>query len=137
MTKRKKFDIDQVLREFRRKGGGSRHSILRVLGDKLDRYGAAFHKERLQFEDEKEGPRVVDIVQTGTCSFGHVIDDKVHSAGVCEIGGEVLCTSEGCMRSCVHCGRAVCRAHSRTYDDGTYCCHCIWVHYWRALWRLE
>jgi hypothetical protein len=136
MAKRHKIDI--LRSEFRRKGGGSRQTILRLLGGKLDREGAVFHKERLQFEDEKEGPRIVDIVQTNTCSFGHTIDDKVRVAGICEIGGEVLCSTEGCMLRCTYCGAVVCRRiHSSTYGDKTYCQRHKWIHYWRMFWRLE
>jgi len=128
--------IDNLCGEFRRKGGGSRQTILRVLGGKLDKNGSPFRKEHLQFEDEKEGPRVVDVVQTSTCSFGHTIDDKIRVAGICEIGGEVLCATEGCMRQCV-CGAVVCRRHSRTFGEKTYCRPHIWIHYWRMFWRLD
>ena len=86
----KKPKTNRLLGEFRRKGGGARQTTLRVLGDKLDRYGALFQKEHLLFEDAREGPRSVDIVQTNTCSFGHTIDDKIRVAGICDIGGEVL-----------------------------------------------
>lgn len=140
MAKRKRHrptTTDSVIRELRRKGGGSRHSVLRVLGEKLTPQGAAFHKEHVQFEDEKEGPRAVDIVQTNTCSFGHTVDDKVRVAGVCEIGREVVCSTEGCMFRCCHCGAVVCRRHSRTFEEGTYCRRCVWTHYWRSFWRLD
>jgi len=130
-------NVDDLLRELRQKGGGSRRSILRILGNKLGPHGAAFHKEQVQFEDEREGPRSVELVETGTCAFGHTIDDKVRMAGVCEIGGEVLCSTPGCMLQCVHCGGVVCRRHSRTYGDKTYCNRCRWVHYWRTFWRLD
>ena len=79
----------------------------------------------------------MDIVQTGTCSFGHVVDDKVRVAGICEIGHEVLCSSEGCALQCVHCGAVVCCRHSRTYDERTYCRRCKWRHYWRVFWMIE
>ena len=134
---RRQTDIDRVLRELRRKGGGSRHSTLRVLGGKLDPRGAPFHKEHVQFEDDREGPRTIDIVQTGTCSFGHTVDDKVRVAGICEIGKETLCSAEGCQLHCIRCGAVVCRIHSRTYGDKTYCLHCRWFHYWRMFWRLD
>lgn len=81
----KRSNINRLRGEFRRKGGGSRHTTLRVLGGKLDKDGAPFHKEHFQFEDERDGPRIVDVIQTGTCSFGHTIDDKVRVAGVCEL----------------------------------------------------
>jgi len=129
--------INQHLDEFRRKGGGSRQRVLRVLGSKLNRNSAPFHKERLEFEDEQEGPQTVDIVQTGTCSFGHTVDDKVRVAGICEIGGEVLCSTDGCMHQCEYCGAVVCSRHSRRYGDKTYCQRHIWVHYWRKFWRIE
>jgi len=131
------MSLQGVLREMRRKGGGSRHSILRVLGGKLDPRGAPFHKEHVQFEDEREGPRTVDVVETGTCSFGHVVDDKVLVAGICELGGEVVCSTAGCTFVCVHCGAVVCRRHARTYGETTYCNRHRWVHYWRAFWRLD
>ena len=137
MPKRRPFNINRVLRELRRKGGGSRHSTLRVLGGKLDGSGAPFHKEHVQFEDEREGPRTVDIVQTSTCAFGHVVDDKVRAAGICEIGGEVLCSTEGCLLHCVHCGAVICRVHSKTFGEKTYCRRCLWIRYWRAFWRLD
>lgn len=128
--------MERQIEEFRRKSGGSRQRTMRVLGGKLDRHGAPFHREHLQFEDEDEGPQVVDIVQTATCSFGHTIDDKVRVAGVCEIGEEVLCSAEGCLFQCSYCGAVVCRRHSRTYGDKTYCLRCRWVYYWRTFWRL-
>jgi len=137
MAKKRPANIERLLRELRRRGGGARHRILRVLGGKLDRHGAVFHKEHLQFEDPREGPQVVDIVETGTCSFGHTIDDKVRVAGICEIGQEVLCSADGCMFQCIHCGAVVCRLHSRTYGEKTYCRRCLWVHYWRKFWRLD
>jgi len=133
----KKSRIDRLQDEFRRKGGGSRHTILKVLGNKLSRDGSAYHKEHLQFEDENDGPRVIDVVQAGTCSFGHTIDEKVHVAGICEIGGEVLCSTKGCTLQCVHCGAVVCRKHGRTYGDKTYCQRHKWIHYWRMFWRLD
>ena len=129
--------MNRLRQEFRRKGGGSRHTTMRVLGGKLDRYGAPFHKEQFQFEDERDGARVMDVVETGTCSFGHTIDDKVRVAGRCEIGHEVLCSTEGCLHQCLHCGAAVCRRHSRTFGDRTYCRRHVWIHYWRQFWRLD
>jgi hypothetical protein len=129
--------MDRHLEEFRSKGGGSRQRILRVLGGKLKRNGTPFHKERLQFEDEQEGPQTVDLVRTGTCSFGHTIDDKVRVAGICEIDGEVLCSTEGCLLRCVHCGAVVCRRHSRTYAERTYCRRHRWVHFWRKFWGVD
>lgn len=129
--------IDNLCGEFRRKGGGSRHTTLRILGGKLDKNGSPFRKEHLQFEDEKEGPRVVDVVQTSACSFGHTIDDKVRVSGICEIGGEVLCSAEGCLLQCRSCGTVVCRIHSSTYGDKTYCQRHKWIHYWRMFWRLD
>ncbi len=137
MAKQKRNKLDLLRSEFRRKGGGSRQTTLRVLGGKLDKDGMPFRKEHLQFEDDQEGPRTVDVVQTGTCSFGHTIDDKVRVAGICEVGGEVLCSNEGCMLQCVHCGAVVCRIHSSTHGDKTYCSHHTWVHYWRIFWRLD
>ena len=133
----RKTRLDQHLDDFRRQGGGSRQSMLRVLGGKLDRDGAPFHKEHLQFEDEEEGPMTVDVVQTSTCSFGHTIDDKVRVAGVCELGGEIMCSMQGCLLECVRCGVAVCRRHSTTYGDKTYCRRCRWAYYWRKFWGLE
>ncbi len=129
--------MNRLQNEFRRKGGGSRQTTLRVLGGKLDKDGMPFRKEHLQFEDDKEGPRTVDVVQTGTCSFGHTIDDKVRVAGICEIGGEVLCSHEGCMLQCIHCGAVVCHIHSSMHGDKTYCSRHRWVHYWRMFWRLD
>ena len=130
-------DLEQLLRELRQNGGGTRHTILRVLGGPLRRDGALFHKETLQFEDEHDGLRQVDVVETPTCSFGHTLDDKVRLAGVCEIGGETLCDTPGCMHACVCCGATVCRRHSRTYGELTYCTRCRWRHYWRIFWGLE
>jgi hypothetical protein len=126
----------RLLAEFRRKGGGSRQSTLRVLGSKLERNGAPFSKERLEFEDA-DGPRTVDVVETGTCSFGHVVDDKVRVAGICELGGEVLCSTEGCMLRCDHCGAAVCHQHGQTRGERTYCSRHRWIHLWRLFWRLN
>jgi len=135
MARRTQFQ--RQISEFRRKGGGSRHTIKRVLGGKLDRHGAVFEKEQMHFEDDREGPRTVDIVQTNTCSFGHTVDDKVRVTGVCELGGEVLCSTEGCMFQCIRCGVVVCRRHSATRADKTYCHNCRWVYYWRKFWGLE
>jgi len=137
IRRKKTTPLDRLHREFRRKGGGSRHTSLRILGGKLDKNGPAFHKEHLQFEDDKDGPRILDVVQTSTCSFGHTVDDKVRVAGICEIGGEVLCSSEGCLLHCVHCGAVVCHIHSSTYGDITYCRNHKWIHYWRMFWRLD
>lgn len=133
----KRSNIDRLHSEFRRKGGGSRQTTLRVLGGKLDKNGSPFHKEHFQFEDERDGPRTVDVVQMGTCSFGHTIGDKVRLAGICERGDEVLCSVEGCMLRCVHCGAVVCRVHSSTSGDKTYCQRHKWVLYWRMFWRLD
>ena len=134
---KKRNPIDSLYNEFRRKGGGSRHTTLRILGGKLDKNGAPFRKEQLQFEDDKDGPRIIDVVQTSICSFGHTIDDKVRVAGICEIGGEVLCSTEKCLLQCIYCGAVVCRIHSSTYGDKTYCQHHKWIHYWRLFWRLD
>ena len=133
----KRSNIERLHGEFRRKGGGSRQTVLRTLGGKLNKDGVSSRIEHLQFEDEREGPRTVDVVETGTCHFGHTIDDKVRVTGICEIGGEVLCAAEGCMRQCVHCGAVVCRLHSSTYGDKTYCQRHKWIHYWRMFWRLD
>jgi hypothetical protein len=133
----KRHSIKNLYGEFRREGGGSRHTILRTLGGKLDKNGSPFRKEHLQFEDEKEGPRIIDVVETSTCSFGHTIDDKVRAAGICEIGEEVLCSTEGCLLQCVFCGAVVCRSHSSTYNGKTYCSRHRWIHYWRLFWRLD
>jgi len=133
----KRSNINRFRSEFRRKGGGSRHTVMRILGGKLDKDGSAFHKEHYQFEDNKDGPRILDVVQTSTCSFGHTVDDKVRVAGICEIGNEVLCSMEGCALNCVHCGSVVCRVHSSTFDGVTYCRKHIWIYYWRVFWRLD
>ena len=130
-------EIDRHIEEFRRRGGGSRQSTIRALGGKLGRHGASYHKERLLSEHEEEGPQTVEIVETSTCSFGHTIDDKVRVAGICEIGGEVVCSMEGCTHQCVRCGAVVCRRHSRTYGEKTYCTRHSWIHYWRKFWGLE
>lgn len=135
--RRKSSNIDRLRNEFRRKGGGSRQTTLRMLGGKLDKNGSPFHKEYFQFEDARDGPRIVEVVQTNTCSFGHTVDDKVRAAGICEIGGEVLCSAEGCALCCIHCGAVVCRVHSSTYGDVTYCRRHKWIHYWRMFWRLD
>ncbi len=129
--------MNRLRSEFRQKGGGSRHTTMRTLGGKLGRHGTPFHKNTFQFEDEREGARIVDVVEVGTCAFGHTIDEKVRVAGICEIGGEVLCSTEGCMRTCTHCGAAVCRNHSRSFGDRTYCTRHSWIHYWRIFWRLD
>ena len=133
----KKSNMDRLRDEFREKGGGSRHTIMRVLGGKLDKNGTPFHKENVQFEDENEGARIVDVIQTSTCSFGHTVDDKIRVAGVCEIGGEVLCSTENCLLRCVHCGAVVCRVHGSIYHDKTYCQRHKWIKYWRMFWRLD
>jgi len=135
--RKKRSHIERLRTEYRRKGGGSRQTTIRMLGGKLDRNGAPFHKEYFQFEDARDGPRVVEAVQIGTCSFGHTIDEKIRVAGICEIGGEVLCSTPGCARQCVHCGAVVCRAHRSTYGDVTYCQRHAWRHYWRLFWRLD
>ncbi len=129
-------NVEQLIRELRRLGGGARNTVLRVLGGKLDRHGAPFHKEHVETQHPEDGVVTVDMVETGTCSFGHVIDDKVRVEGICEIGGEVLCSTEGCMLRCDRCGAAVCRRHSRTYGERTYCLRCRWHHYWRLFWRV-
>jgi hypothetical protein len=129
--------LDDMLEEFRRKDGGLRRTVQRVLGDKLGAGGSAFLKEHFEFNDDDEGPRAVDVVETPTCTFGHTIDDKVRVAGICEIGGEILCSVEGCLLQCAHCGAVVCRTHSSTYGDKTYCLNHRWVHYWRVFWRLD
>jgi hypothetical protein len=130
-------DLDDLLEEFRARGGGARRRTLRVLGGKLGQRGAPFHRESLVFEDDVEGPQTIDLVETRTCSFGHTVDDQVRVAGICEIGGEVLCSTEGCLRHCRHCGAVVCRRHSRTYGELTYCTRCRWHHYWRRFWGIE
>jgi len=129
-------NINRLLRELRRQGGGIRRTTLRVLGGKLAGRGAPFVRERLEWDDPREGPRTVDIVETSTCSFGHTVDDKVRVAGICEIGGEVLCSTEGCLRQCERCGIVVCRAHSLTRKETTYCRRCRWAYYWRLFWGL-
>lgn len=127
--------VEPYIDEFRSKGGGARQRVVRLLGGKIDEHRAAFRKEHLQFEDEDEGPQLVDIIATGTCSFGHTVDDKVRAAGICEIGGEVLCSTEGCVRHCSYCGIVVCARHSKISGDRTYCNHCRWRHYWHIFWR--
>jgi hypothetical protein len=133
----KATNINRLLRELRRQGGGARQTSLRVLGGKLRPKGAPFHKEHVQFEDPDEGPRTVDIIETGTCAFGHTIDDKVRVAGLCELGREVVCSTPGCALQCCRCGAVVCARHSRTYGDKTYCLRCRWHHWWRVFWRLD
>ena len=120
-----------------RKRGGSRQSTVRELGGKLKVGGAPYWKEHVTYEDDDGNPHVADIVRTSTCSFGHAVDDKVRVAGICEIGQEVLCSEEGCMLRCRHCGSVVCRIHSRTFGENTYCRPHVWVHYWRKFWALE
>ncbi len=134
---RKRTQLQKHVRRFQREGGGSRHTIKRVLGRKLDNGGAIFEKEKLLYEDIQDGPRTVEIVQTNTCSFGHTIDDKVRVSGICEIGNEVLCSSEGCMLQCAHCGAVVCRRHSVSHNEKVYCINCRWIYYWRRFWRLD
>jgi len=90
--------LDELLEEFRKKGGGLRRTSQKVLGGKLEAGGQAFLKEHFEFDDGDEGPRTIDVAEVPTCAFGHTIDDRVHVAGVCEIGGEVLCSVQGCLQ---------------------------------------
>ena len=129
-------NINSLLRTFRQRGG-SRQTTARQLGGKLTHTGTPYWKEHITYEDDDGNPSVADIVRTGTCHFGHAVDDKVRAAGICQIGHEVLCSEEGCMLRCRHCNMVVCRLHSRTYGEVTYCTKHIWVHYWKKFWALE
>ena len=129
--------LDELLEEFRKKGGGLRRTSQKVLGGKLEAGGQAFLKEHFEFDDGDEGPRTIDVAEVPTCAFGHTVDDKVRVAGICEIGGEVLCSVQGCLQQCVHCGAVVCRTHSSTYGNKTYCISHRWIHYLRLFWRLD
>ncbi len=120
-----------------RKQGGARQTTARELGGKLEPGGAPYWKEHVAYEDAQGNPHVIDLILTGTCSFGHTVDDKVRVAGICELGREVLCSEEGCMLQCRHCGSVVCRLHGRTFGKHTYCRRHVWVHYWRRFWALE
>jgi hypothetical protein len=133
----KRLKIERLISEFRRKGGGSRRTIIKAVGGKLDKGDSAFHQEIMQLDDERDGPTTIEVVQTRTCSFGHTVDDKVRVTGICEVGGEVLCAMKNCMLQCVHCGAVVCRVHSTTYGDKTYCQKHKWIHYWKMFWRLD
>jgi len=128
--------LSGLLRTLRQRGGSQQTSV-RELGGKLKPGGAPYWKVHATFEDEDGNPHVMDIVVTGTCSFGHAVDDKVRVAGICEIGREILCSEEGCMLRCRHCGSVVCRIHSRTFGENTYCRRHLWMHYWRKFWGLE
>ena len=132
----KNLTIDKLLRVLKKRGG-SRQTTAREMAGKLTPRGAPYWKERVTYEDDDGNPATAEIVRTGTCAFGHSVDDKIRVAGVCEIGQEVLCSTEGCMLQCVHCGAVVCRKHSKTYGEKTYCHRCRWVHYWLVFWRLE
>lgn len=136
----KRYRAEDFIREHHRRGGGARQSVVRVLGDTLDRHGPAFRKEHLEFEDA-HGPRVVDVVETNLCSFGHTIDDKVRVAGTCQMPGcnAVLCSTAGCLFVCSRCGAVCCRRHSIVSGDKAYCSSpsCRWLYYWRLFWRLD
>jgi hypothetical protein len=129
--------LDEILEEFRTKGGGLRQTSQRVLGGKLEAGGSALLREHLEFDDGDEGPRTIDVAEVPTCTFGHTIDERVRVAGICEIGGEILCSVQGCLLQCAHCGAVVCRNHSSTYGNKTYCTSHRWIHYWRVFWRLD
>jgi hypothetical protein len=134
-------DLDAILREHRARGGGSRQTTRRILAGRLTPGGDAYRREHLASDDPLDGPHVTDVVLTNTCSFGHVLDDKVRPAGVCEIGGEIVCSADAggqvCMQICACCGAVCCRRHSRTYGSRTYCLRCRWVGLWRTFWRLD
>ena len=133
----KRMSIKRMIRRHRRLGGGIRQTTLRVLGGKLDKHGATYKKVHLEHDHDEDGPTVEEIVEDGLCGFGHTIGEKGRVVGVCEIGEEVVCSMEGCALQCVRCGAVVCRKHSRTYGEKTYCRRCRWVYYWRLFWRLD
>ena len=64
-------------------------------------------------------------------------NDKVRVAGTCAIGGEILCSTEGCLRTCARegCGATVCRRHSRVYGGKTICLRCRFPYLLRTIWR--
>ena len=132
----KQIKMDRILRIFRKRGG-ARQTTVRELGGPLKARGTPYWKEHISYEDENGNPHVVDLVRTGTCSFGHTIDDKVRAAGICQVGQEVLCSEEGCLLRCRHCGDVVCRLHSLSFGEIIYCQRHIWVHYWKLFWALE
>ena len=121
---------------------GTRLTTTRLLGGRATDDGVIFTRERIQTEDDAGNAREVEVFDARMCGFGHIIDQDVRASGVCQICGELLCTTPGCASRCYLCGAACCAQHRVSPDLGngatvTYCSRCRGRHWWRIFWGLQ
>ena len=73
--------------------------------------GALHGKARLVVLDENGCQRVIDCSATYLCDFGHVLSESRYVAAVCSVGGEWVCTANGCAAPCARCHAPTCPRH--------------------------
>ena len=128
------YDKDELLN---RPGRLTRKTIVRVLGEKLGRNSPAYLRENLVLDNERDGLHTIDFGEIPLCGNNHTITDQVRIKGRCEMCDMLLCSQDGCALQCVVCGAVVCRRHSKTYGEKTYCSRHWPIHYWLKFWGLE
>jgi len=121
--------------------GGTRVTTIRFLGRQATEDDVLFTRDHFETEDDLGNAIQVDAFTAPLCSFGHVLDQQVRPTARCELGGELMCSTEGCAAWCCVCGAACCAQHRSSYQlEGdrtvTYCSRCGWRHWWRRWWGL-
>jgi hypothetical protein len=118
---------------------GLRSTTIRVMGGRATDDGTLFAREHVETEDDAGNAVQVDAFDARTCSLGHMFDQTCLAVGVCELGGEVVCSHETCgggtAAVCQACGACCCPRHRKNYNLGdgrtvTYCINCGWKKYW-------
>lgn len=112
--------------------GGTRQSVIRVLGGGIQTGGVVYQKETIEVEDE-QGIRTVEWFETRRCSCGHVIDQKTPLAGVCTVCGRAVCSAEGCAHRCQRCGVLLCRSHAHLCKNQVYCGRHCYIPFLKAI----
>jgi len=109
----------------------TRKTTLRLLEDSVSEDQVAFLQEELSFMSQDMTVRLVNLICSRTCDFGHVQDQQTRIVSRCSYCHAWTCSAPGCSFTCQRCGHAVCRAHARLHGEKEVCCsHCaplVWL----------
>ena len=121
---------------------GTRITTVKLLGKNASKDNVLLIKEHVETEDRDGNARQIDVLNAPTCDFGHLLDQQVRPAAVCQICGRLMCSVENCTGWCAVCGKACCATHRSTYEREderaiTFCLRHRWRRFVAWFWSYS